>query len=246
MLAERIEEASLNAWPALQHLLFDGWIVRFAKGFTKRANSVNPLFDSHLNIAEKVDRCERLYTERGLPTVFRLTSVASPPELDPLLDRRHYTLLDPASVQHCDLRSQVLTATPPVQLQDDTLDEWFASYCRLNGVAVAEQQVHKEILQAIPSARLLAVLTDANRLVACGLGVLEDEYFGLFDLITDGAERNKGYGGQLVSGMLRWAQERGAVHAYLQVLKSNAPAQRLYAKLGFQEIYQYWYRVLGV
>jgi ribosomal protein S18 acetylase RimI-like enzyme len=224
-------------------LLFDGWVVRFAKGFTKRANSVNPLFASYLANAEKVDRCERLYAERGLPTVFRLTSIASPPELDHFLDRRHYTLLNLASVQHCDLRGQVLAGAPPVQLQDETLDEWFALYCRVSGVAVAEQQVHKEILQAIPAVRLLAVLTDADRVVACGLGVLEDEYFGLFDLVTDGAERNKGYGGQLVSGMLRWAQERGAVHAYLQVLKSNAPAQRLYAKLGFEELYQYWYRV---
>jgi hypothetical protein len=67
MLAKRIEEASLNAWPALQHLLFDGWTMRFSKGFTKRANSVNPLFVSHLNTPEKVDRCERLYVERKLP-----------------------------------------------------------------------------------------------------------------------------------------------------------------------------------
>jgi len=35
MLSKRIEEASLNAWPALQHLLFDGWILRFSKGYTR-------------------------------------------------------------------------------------------------------------------------------------------------------------------------------------------------------------------
>lgn len=73
--------------------------------------------------------------------------------------------------------------------------------------------------------------------------MLENDYFGLFDLVTDSQRHNKGYGARLVSGMLRWAQEHGAAHAYLQVLNSNFPARHLDAKLGFQEVYQYWYRV---
>ena len=79
--------------------------------------------------------------------------------------------------------------------------------------------------------------------MACGLGVLEQDYFGLFDLVTAPQQRNKGYGAALVAGMLHWARHHGASHAYLQVLRSNAAARHLYAKLGFQDAYPYWYRV---
>jgi GNAT superfamily N-acetyltransferase len=101
------------------------------------------------------------------------------------------------------------------------------------------------ILEAIPSRRFLASLADAGQVVACGLGVLETGYFGLFDLITDPHQRNRGYGTKLMASLLHWAQGNGASHAYLQVVARNAPARHLYAKLGFQEAYPYWYRVAG-
>jgi ribosomal protein S18 acetylase RimI-like enzyme len=246
MLSKRIEEVSLNAWPALQHVFFDGWILRFAKGYTKRANSINPLFDSRLDIAEKVVRCERLYAERGLPPVFRLTPFVLPPDLDQFLDRRHYKRIDQTHVQHFELKGQGIAVDSSVKLHDETLDDWLEIFCRLSGVPVARHQAHKEILQAIPSGRLLTVLTDSSQIVACGLGVLEHDYFGLFDLVTDSQERNKGYGAKLVFCMLRWAQEHGATHVYLQVMSSNTPARHLYAKLGFQDVYQYWYRLSDV
>jgi hypothetical protein len=54
MRPKRLEEVAMHAWPALQQMPFDGWIVRFAPGYTKRANSVNPLFESHLDVLDKI------------------------------------------------------------------------------------------------------------------------------------------------------------------------------------------------
>ena len=78
--------------PALQQILFDGWVLRFARGYTKRANSINPLFGSALEVGAKVDACARLYEEKGLPPIYRLTPFSHPPELDPVLAQRGYRI----------------------------------------------------------------------------------------------------------------------------------------------------------
>jgi len=244
MLIQHIEQASLNAWPALQHMLYDGWILRFSKGYTKRANSVNPLYPSSLNVNQKIAFCEACYAARGLPPIFRLTPLASPPELDQALESRGYQKIDLTLVMHRDLQALDVQAGATAGLRREPLDDWLTLFCRFRGAPLEKHQVHKEILQAIPARRFLASLVDSGQAVACGLGVLEGPYFGLFDLITDPQQRNKGYGTRLVSGLLGWARENGAQHAYLQVVETNAPARHLYAdKLGFSQLYQYWYRV---
>jgi len=75
------------------------------------------------------------------------------------------------------------------------------------------------------------------------LGVLEGKNFGLFDIVTHPKMRNRGYGTQLIIGMLNWAKKCGAEISYLQVMEENEPARRLYSKLGFRDQYKYWYRV---
>ena len=42
------------------------------------------------------------------------------------------------------------------------------------------------------------------------------------------------------------AKKRGASHAYLQVVKNNTSAEKLYSSLGFQYSYTYWFRVQPV
>jgi GNAT superfamily N-acetyltransferase len=242
LFPRRVEEAALNAWPALQQMLFDGWLLRFAQGYSKRANSINPLYPSTLDLEEKVMACERCYAAKAQPPIFRLTPFASP-ALDPLLERRGYDQVAPTMVLHLDLDAPSPRPSFAGQLHTESLDDWMALFCRLQGTEPARHQTHLQILQSIPAPQLLASLRHAGQTVACGLGVLEQDIFGLFDLLTAPQKRNQGHGTRLVAGMLRWAQEHGARHAYLQVVRRNAPARRLYAKFGFASLYDDWYRI---
>ncbi|MNW35347.1 Acetyltransferase (GNAT) family protein [compost metagenome] len=82
-----------------------------------------------------------------------------------------------------------------------------------------------------------------GKVVACGLGVIEREYIGLYDIITDIEYRNRGFGEQLLLNLLKWGCENGAKYSYLAVVMNNIPALQLYSKIGYLEAYKYWYRV---
>jgi ribosomal protein S18 acetylase RimI-like enzyme len=99
------------------------------------------------------------------------------------------------------------------------------------------------MLCAILPAKCFAAVRIEGQIAACGLGVVQGGYIGLFDIVTDARRQRQGHGGRLVRNLLSWGRSQGAHTAYLQVMLNNTSALRLYAKLGFWEAYQYWYRV---
>jgi GNAT superfamily N-acetyltransferase len=240
LLARRIEEAGLNAWPALQQMLYDGWVLRFSKGYTKRANSANALYPSAIDTREKVAFCEAQYRGRELRPIFRITPFATA-DLDSILEARGYELIDTTLVLHLDLSQS--SPTPSEHVRETSLDDWLPIYCRLKSASLKEHQTHREILETILGRCFYASLNVSGETVSCALGVQEGEFFGLLDVVTAPEHRSKGHGMRLLSSMLDWAQENSARHAYLGVVELNSPARRLYDKLGFQEMYRYWYRV---
>jgi ribosomal protein S18 acetylase RimI-like enzyme len=241
---QRLEEISMNSWPALQQVFFDGWILRTADGYTKRANSVNPLYPSTINLADKVEYCQNYYSRQSLPTIFRLTPAAFPPDLDQFLERRGFRRLDETRVmvRGLDLIEAVPSFGPEVRLIKMDSQEWLAIYNGFAEHGYKHQGKHGQILDAIRHPHCLASLFQHDDAVACGLGVLDGEHIGLFDLITAPEVRRKGFGTTLLRELLEWGRQRGATGAYLQVMEANNPACNLYEKIGFKTRYSYWYR----
>ncbi len=238
-----LEELALTTWPALQQWLYDGWIIRFADGHTRRANSVNPLYPSHQDAAAKIAQCEQWYAEHHLPAVFRLNQHTAPADLDRLLDARRYCRVDASLTLHRRLDSWSLPRGLPGAMRSEQILDWLALYCQLSGKAIEQQDTHTAILQAIPAPRLFAALWDGDQAVACAIGVVYARALSLVDVVTAPQHRQRGYGTSLVCQIFAWAQQIGATDASLQVQGDNVAARALYARLGFREIYTYWYRV---
>jgi GNAT superfamily N-acetyltransferase len=238
-----IEELSMNAWPALQTMLYDGWVLRFANGYTKRANSINPLYPSSIDIHEKIQTCEKIYQDKNLPIVFKMTHDGHPKELDAILSAQGYRKDSDTSVQVLGLMNWPESRSPEVTLTSIESEEWHTAFTNMNEVKPERAVVHRKMLDAIIPVKCYASYVFENRIAACGLGVLQHNHLGLFDIVTDKTFRRIGFSERLMYGLLSWAKQQGAQKTYLQVMLNNAPALRLYEKLGFKEAYQYWYRL---
>ncbi|SFS60477.1 GNAT family N-acetyltransferase [Paenibacillus sp. BC26] len=239
-----LEELTLNAWPSLQTVVYDGWLLRFAAGYTKRSNSVSALYsanDHHLE--ERIAACEAVYNEAAQDTIFKITPFG-PPDLDQILDQRGYAIADPSRVMI--IESLVDVPAPELQgmkIEYEMSDSWLDTMCEMNRITGTNKQLAAQIITSTKPKQGYFTLAVNDEPVACGLGVVERGYIGLYDIVTAEAHHNRGYGEQLIRHMLHWARENGAEKGYLLVVQSNAAANRLYRKLNYRESYPYWYRV---
>lgn len=135
-----IEELSLNAWPALQTKLYDGWILRFANGYTKRSNSVNPLYHSTIPLETKIEYCKNVYQQQGLPVIFKLTNESYPQTIDKALEKRNYTRLDETSVRVLDLKQYQYRKPSEIRAEDAFSNEWLKDFFHCSNMDNPEDQ----------------------------------------------------------------------------------------------------------
>jgi N-acetylglutamate synthase len=233
-----LEHVTMRAWPALEIVHYDGWTLRFANGYTGRANSVNPLDGSTLPLEDKIRFCENWYSHHKLATVFRLNEAVYPANLDSVLEERGYERYNDSIVKVADLATLSHSIDKRFSYQHLVKDDWLADWGRWNTVPELHISTAKQMLSHSPAEACYGRIEDK----AVGLAVREGDYVGFFDIVVSPEHRHMGLGHALMSSLVEWGRQQGAKTAYLQVMASNQAAINLYESLGFREHHRYWYR----
>ena len=242
-MISRIEQISMNAWPSLYTVMYDGWVLRISDGITRRANSISPLFGSERETEEKIRFCEEFYSSKGLPVIYKMTSRVCPADLDRILEVSGYQRDAETSVRTVSTGDFDEIDSDIISIGDTFSGEWLDRFLDFNGYRSSSRKGFENIMKQIVFQCGFLDLTIDGQYAGCGLGVIEGNHVGLFDIVVAPGYRRRGYGQTIVESLISWGRMNGADTAYLQVMTDNPAAGNLYSRIGFTEVYKYWYRI---
>ena len=229
-------------WPARETEPLGDWLLRAHGGITGRANSVMAVGDPGQDIPAALRRVQEWYDERGLPPLLQL------PEADPVngeleqlgWEQQHVTIVQTAPIQST---LDLLPPRPDLRIDVDRTpsSDWLAV---MHDLDPDDPAGHVAILTGPAEVGFATIRVDGTP-VAIGRVSIEGAWAGVTSVDVVESRRRQGLGGAVMSGLLTWAQERGARAAYLQVRALNEPALALYRSLGFVTHHPYCYRRPG-
>lgn len=239
----QIEGATLTAWPALRQAHDGLWLWRYARGFTKRANSIHCLDPSDGAYAEiRLQRLAEMSRRHGIPAMFRVTPLTAP-EIVGVLDGLQWQEFEPSLVLAMEMPDEDFPVDFHARYFEPGDPEWYKAQAHMSGYDADTVEVLAEVLNTIPcQAQGVLVYHKAGLPVAAALAAVASGIGIYLNVVTHPSARGMGYGRAVMSAALNWVRAMGAQHSALQVLADNDPALRMYGSLGFGEVYSYVYR----
>jgi ribosomal protein S18 acetylase RimI-like enzyme len=240
----QIEGATMSAWPALKQT-YDGlWIWRYARGFTRRANSIvclDPVDGAFADL--RLERLSLLSRRHRIAPTFRVTPLTAP-EIIEVLDEQGWVKAGPSLVLAMETLPGELPIDYSTRLFDPADPEWYSAQAKLSGYDKRTGDVLGEMVSGIAAeARGILVYHKAGVPVAGALAVVASGIGSYMNVATHPNARRSGFGRTAMSAALNWVRSRGARYSAIQVADDNVAAINLYRSLGFKDAYGYHYRV---
>lgn len=218
------------------------WLLRMTEGTNPMASAALLAGDPGGPIDEAIEAVARFYADRRRRAVAR---VIADSDLDRTLTSRQWSLLD---VERSDNEVHLVgvaalarrltdVKTNEVVLEPSLTYDWLVG----NDRAQANFAALAAALDLTDAA--FGSISDGAKQVARARANIVDGWAFVADLYVQPDQRRRGLARTMMAGMAQWVAEQGASVMALQVDAGNAPAQALYAGLGFERHHAYRYLV---
>ncbi len=233
------EERLVNVWPAVSTLLMDGWVVRFAHGYSGRANSASAVVPGARMSPELLDTIEKLYRDASLKPSVRITPLADA-AVEPMLMQRGYRIKDESRMMVLPLDfHRDLPADPRVRIEGAPSRLWLAGVSSHQEPSKRSADHLFAIVGHLRIPAAFATLEIDGAEAGFGMCAIDRSWAEIGSIMLDSAFRGRGLGRATVDALLVWAAREGASNAFLQVDRTNAVACKLYASQGFTDLCGY-------
>ena len=242
-LVRACESRIVNAWPAPTTLVIDDWVVRFANGYSGRANSASALqADAEMDDGT-LAFIEKLYAEASLPPRIRFTPLVAE-SARRRFAARGYRIETASFGMVAELDPARHPEDPEMLVDPLATEAWISGVCSHQTGNKRNREHLSAIVSGVRLPAAFATLLHEGRPAAYAMSVAERGMAEIGAVIVDESLRGKGLGKKLMLGLMGWAAAQGCSLAYLQVDQSNGLAFEMYRRLGFRTIYAYETRVL--
>ncbi len=217
------------------------WSLRWAAGFTGRANSALAVGDPDRELGDALDAVCDFAHGRGIAPMVQVVR-DSPNEraiaAAGWVPAAHHGAGHEVAVL---TKGHVHVKVPPaghfhLNVADEPEPGWWELALRPGEDSPAARQV-------LTGGKVgYGVATTGDTLAGVVRGALVDDWLHVGRLEVAPAFRRRGLGSALMDAVQTWGAEHGAAHAVLQVAEGNSGALALYAGLGYapHHRYRYW------
>ncbi|MDQ7808354.1 GNAT family N-acetyltransferase [Amycolatopsis sp. A133] len=248
---ERLELTCSRAWPPLVEEPLGEWSLRWADGFTGRANSALAVGDARRPVGDALRAVCDFAHDRGITPMVQVVR-------DSPNERAIAAAGWVPATGHGAGHEVVVLTTPSFHVKARAPGRSFHVKARGGSfdVAVADEpglgwwELALRPGEDFPAARQVlaggkvgyGVASTGDGVAGVVRGALVDDWLHVGRLEVAPAFRRRGLASALMDAVQAWGAEHGADHAVLQVAEGNSGALALYAGLGYapHHRYRYW------
>ncbi|WP_409466716.1 GNAT family N-acetyltransferase [Amycolatopsis sp. GA6-003] len=232
---EKLEIVCAKAWPAVVEEPLGEWTLRWADGFTGRANSALAVGDPGRPVREALEAVCDFAHARGIPPAVQVLE-------DSELEREVAAAGWREQVEHAaGYRVSVLTGPLPsgpsrgAEVLDQATPEWWELAENTTEPSPAQRHV-------VTTGKVgYGVVTADGTTAGAVRGAIVDGWLHVARLAVAPAFRRRGLATTVLHALADWGRAHGADKWVLQVAAGNTGALALYSALGCSEHHRYRY-----
>jgi ribosomal protein S18 acetylase RimI-like enzyme len=254
-----LERIAARTWPAPRTEPLGGWLLRYAEGWTGRANTALVTGDPGTDLRTAVDRVTAWYRALDRRPAVQLPLPAAA-DVDAYLDAEGWPADPTVHVMTAGLAEvtaagknepeggkEAMAAWPGLEITHEPAKDWL----EMAGARKGNLPAAARAILTGPEVRAFVEIRQTTEpgqpgqpgsLIAIGRGAICDGWLGITLVEVVPGMRRRGLARTVLGALVDWAAEHGASDAFLQVEERNEAARALYRGAGFRLHHTYRYR----